>query len=344
METNNKTLECIRVINARLLKLMFQVYEKSAEIKNILDDFISQGRRYYKDYQIEAGIIYFNDEREDIPLIDGQKFEEADCEWKLRFSHKKMPSKLKTLDLWNNYQSYFNAKGEYFCRAMYDFLCPKIEKDGEKFICWHKIPEDIFPLLNPEDFNFYVELKIGKEKLPTDVTDEEQEEWRYRIHKKESCFPILFEKKRTLHLAKKLLQIELEAAELYRNVKKDFDALEKSGFAPFKEVDIQSPELIYNHHHLFGIKTKEEKIIEKEIEILGTSFALNIDEVSHEKNAKEVLSWFEHYAYLPYDNYYLCYTFHCLNDHCGLSKRQMLKLKSRNFKPGFDIDFEFEEE
>ena len=93
--------------------------------------------------------------------------------------------------------------------------------------------------------------------------------------------------------------------------------------------------------HFLGIKTKQEKANEFFIsKTLGCSSSVE-DFVRHDDR---IFNWCECYAMPPFDKHYLCYSFHQLWDHCGLTRRQFINLRPRNFHIGVDLDFEFEEE
>ena len=141
------------------------------------------------------------------------------------------------------------------------------------------------------------------------------------------------------------MKLELDEETLARKITKDFDELKKQGCKAFKNLDNISVSLIYNHHNLLqqlrGIKTRQEKTNELSISnMLG--WRCSVEDFSRKED--RVFNWCECYSMPPFDKHYLCYTFHQLWDHCGLTHRQFLNICPRNFHIGVDLDFEFEEE
>ena len=355
----------VQAINARLYKLMFEAYYRVSGLKEIFDGLISQGKKYYKDYEITARICYYAPDGERLVLPSGEEFGCAECEWSISTTYgKKMPSKMKALDLWNNYQFAFpEGMGYYFCRAMFEFVFPKIAKEGDSFPVWHALPDEVITKLNPKDFYVDVNVKIGHKTLTRAIKGEECEKLEkgcYVAYKdlentksplikrlKERYYegPFILEDLRSLYLAKKLLKLELAEETLARKITKDFDEIKYHGCKVFKNLDSVTPSLIYNHHHLprhfLGIKTKQEKANEFFISnMLGWRSSVE-DFVRHDDR---IFNWCECYAMSPFDKHYLCYSFHQLWDHCGLTRRQFLNIRPRNFYIGVDMDFEFEEE
>ena len=355
----------VQAINARLYKLMFDAYYRVSDLKNILDTFISQGKKYYKDYEITATICYDAPEDQKFKLANGEDFEFAECDWELSTTYgKKMPSKMKALDLWNNYQFAFpEGIGFYFCRPMFNFVFSEKPNDEGFHTTWHTLPDEVITKLNPNDFYMHISVEIGKKTLPKNITCKDRnslEDGRchsYELHEKETnpilkylkkrylYGPFLFGKTRELHFAKTLLKLELEEESLVRKIEQDFAELKRQGCGVFKELETVGSTLVYNHHHLprhfLGIKTQKEKIIEILIE---ETISQSLDVEDFKSNEKLVFNWIECYAVPPFTDHYLCYSFHQLWDHCNLSKRQFINLRPRNFHVGATLYFDFEDE
>ena len=355
----------VQAINARVYKLMFEAYYRVAGLKEIFDNLISEGKKYYKEYEITAGICYEAPDDNMLTLSNGEEFRWAKCEWSISTSYgKKMPPKMKALDLWNNYQFAFpEGMGYYFCRAMFDFVFPRITKERDCLPLWHALLDEVITKLNPKDFFVDMSVKIGQKTLAKNGEMEESEKQELGSHAaykdlektknslikrlKERYYegPFIFEDIRTLYLAKKLLKLELDEETLARKITKDFDELKKQGCKAFKNLDNISVSLIYNHHNLpqqlRGIKTKQEKANELSISnMLG--WRGSVEDFSRKED--RVFNWCECYSMSPFDNHYLCYSFHQLWDHCGLTRRQFINIRPRNFHIGVDLNFEFEEE
>lgn len=96
---NDETRKNLSRINARIYELMFLLYDQMAQIKEQLDLLIKSGKTYYKGYKITGDIGFDVDEEDKIPQVDD--YFEAESEWKFVFEYgKKLPSKIKALDLW----------------------------------------------------------------------------------------------------------------------------------------------------------------------------------------------------------------------------------------------------
>ena len=120
-----KTIKNLSRINARIYELMFLLYDQMAQIKEQLDLLIKSGKTYYKGYKITGDIGFDVDEEDKIPQVDD--YFEAESEWKLVFEYgKKLPSKIKALDLWKKYtKAAPPIPRDYICRVTYGSRHPK---------------------------------------------------------------------------------------------------------------------------------------------------------------------------------------------------------------------------
>lgn len=359
-EENPKAFDHVQKINARLYMLMFKAYYRVAELKESFDTFISHGKKYYKDYKINAKICFETEEDEKPAVFEGENFCYAEYEWKISTTYgRKMSSKMKALDLWKNYQFAFpEGLSFYFCRAMYDFVFPKKEKGGYYFPVWHRLPDEIITKLNIDDFFVDVTVTIGqktlkqesiswlehenyKERLLHRYDEDFKETFSERIRYKFAKNPILFRKTRMLYIAKKLLKLELQSESIRKKIERDFTELknQKGKYCP--SLDRIYSSLTYNYHylprHYLGIKTKYERM--REIEISAMTSDISLEHL--DLGDKYILNWDECCRLIPFTNHYLCFSFHNVWQHCDLTFREFLNLRMRNFKVAYDLNFQF---
>lgn len=343
---NDETMKNISRINARIYDLMFLLYDQMAQIKEQLDLLIKSGKTYYKGYKI-TGDIGFGVDEEENPEIDD--YFEAESEWKLVFKYgKKVPTKLKALDLWKNYsKDELSIPMDYICRVTYGFLHPKREEDEKPYWANYKIPYEIFKKAKPEDFYHCIKITIGKFKLRRKFTEKERKDFRaneeylekLEKHPERQKF-FWFEKRKLLKLAKKMLEYELSINATSKKIRKDFEQLVKNGYSIFDKSEIEKT-LDYNFHHPFGIVTKDDSLLANIFHNLMSMNGLSAD---NEKNYfdGEVPQWADppFFQEEPFNKIHLCFSMHGLYTHCDLTRKEVLKMKLRNFSPYFEIRIE----
>ncbi len=344
---NDETMKNISRINAKIYDLMFLLYDQMAQIKEQLDLLIKSGKTYYKGYKITGDIGFAVDEEDKNPEVDD--YFEAESEWKLVFEYgKKLPTKLKALDLWKNYsKDELSIPMDYICRVTYGFLHPKKEEDEKSYWANYKIPYEIFKNAKPEDFYHCIKITIGKFKLRRKFTEKERKDFRMnkeyfeklKKHPERQNF-FWFEKRKLLKLAKKMLEYELSINSTSKKIRKDFEQLVKNGYSIFDKSEIEKT-LDYNFHHPFGIVTKEDSLLAHIFHNLMTMNGLSAD---NEENYfdDEVPQWADPMFFRnePFNKIHLCFSMHGLYTHCDLTTKEVLKMKLRNFSPYFEIRIE----
>ena len=342
---NDETMKNISKINARIYDLMFLLYDQMAQIKEQLDLLIKSGKTYYKGYKITGDIGFAVDEEDKNPEVDD--YFEAESEWKLVFKYgKKLPTKLKALDLWKNYsKDELSNPTDYICRVTYGFLHP--QKDKEPYWANYKIPYEIFKNAKPENFYHCIKITIGKFKLRRKFTEKERSDFRateeyfekMEKHPERQNF-FWFEKRKLLKLAKKMLEYELSINLTSKKIRKDFEQLVKNGYSIFDKSEIEKT-LDYNFHHPFGIVTKDDSLLAYTFHNLMTMNGLSADNEENYLDG-EVPQWADppFFKEEPFNKIHLCFSMHGLYTHCDLTRKEVLKMKLRNFSPYFEIRIE----
>ena len=333
--------------NAKIYYEMFQLYDEIEEIKKQLDLLIKQGKTYYCDYKIIGRIVF---SLEESVKNNGEDFDSAESEWKIETSYgKKLPSKTKALDLWKQHLFEHEEVGEwnYINRATYDFLFPKVDRNHDLYAHWHKIPFDIFSAAEPNCFERYIQITIGKYKVERDFSrDEEMSETEKTFGRKEKPFEIFnfFEKRKVLKLARRMLELEVETNHIGDQIEKDFAKLAYEGHKIFSDIDMDRT-IHYDFHHAFGRKSKMDMIHTHYVEIMNFMSCMT----SGSKDMKLSSETTQNcdppcFRFEPYRYYHMSWTNHALWDHCGLSNKEILRMNPKKFCSWFDITLIFPQE
>lgn len=327
----------IRKINAHLYKMMFQVYDYVKEIKTQLDSFIKEGKTYYKNYEINCGIGFYPDE--EYKTEDGTVFEGASCQWELIAKYKKpLPEKIKALSLWENFHfgPFEDLTHDYVCKAMYAFACPEKKKDSEDY-CDYMVSMEILKQAKPEDFHISLEISFGKNRVVKNFTREEFHSRRDADYSKKLHIPSIWEfpllrPMRILSQAKALLRIELEAADVKKQIFNDFSSIYKGDSDFFSKPHVHM-DLCYGYKRPFGLKSKKDSMIEFDIQTMCGLNGISAGNLADDSNKADIPQWCEPFEFMtsPYNRHYLCFANHGIWDHCSLRADQILKLKPLNF-------------
>lgn len=320
--------------------MMFCAYDQVRELKSQLDTFIKQGKKYYKNYEISCGISF--DPKTEYKVEDGTIFNDATCEWKLVSKHKnKLPEKMKALSLWENYHfgPFEDLTHDYVCKAAYSFVCPKVEKEYYKT---YKIPMEILKQANPDDFELFINITIGKNKL---VEKFSIEEWRIKNYSRKLHLPSIWsigflKPWRILSQAKALLRIELDSSDISKQIAKDFSSIYKDPECIFSNPSV-SMNLSYDYRRPFGIRTKRDSLVEQEIQIMCGLDGISSGNLDNHSNKTDIPQWCEPFIFMdpPYNKHFMCFANHGIWDHCSLRPDQILNLKPRNFAWSCEVSF-----
>ncbi len=344
----NKTTKNISRLNAKVYELMFLLYDQMAEIKEQLDLLIKNGKTYYKGYKITGYIVFAVDEEDKNPEV--KDYFEAESEWRLVFKYgKKIPGKLKALDLWKNYsKDELSIPMDYICRVTYGFLHPKKEQSEKPYWPDYKIPYEIFKNARPEDFYHTIRITIGKFNLRRNFSEKDRKDFRMNEeyleklekHSERQNF-LWFEKRKLLKLAKKMLEYELSINATSKKMRKDFEQLVKNGHSIFDKSEIEKT-LDYNFHHPFGIVTKEDSLLAYTFHNMMRINGLSADNEENYSKDSDVPQWADppFFQKEPFNKIHLCFSMHGLYTHCDLTRKEVLKMRFRNFSPYFEVDIE----